>query len=197
MAANLDNALQQNRIYTQAYHGRCLVGNHCNKYLKTPVFESICNSVVCNTQELTNDRQIVTCAMKISDKFLLLNSLFADIHVRISHQNPMDKSDVNEAGKSIKRYMLYFRQLFPEVHVIPKQHLLEAHCIPWLEQWGIGLSLHGEQGGEETHATINTLKRRVWGLKCPQQRLKVLMTEHLALVSPHFQGVIPLSVNKK
>ena len=49
----------------------------------------------------------------------------------------------------------------------------------------------------KTHATVNALKRRVWGVKCPQQRLRVLMTEHLTIVSPQFHGLIPLSARKK
>ena len=31
MTANLDSALQEHRIYTQPYHGRSMVGNHCSK----------------------------------------------------------------------------------------------------------------------------------------------------------------------
>ena len=59
----------------------------------------------------------------------------------------------------INIYMSYYRREFPEVRVIPKQHLLESHCVPWIQRWGFGLSLHGEQGGEEAQATVNCLKK--------------------------------------
>ena len=91
--------------------------------------------------------------------------------------------------------MSFYRREFPEVRVIPKQHLLESHCVPWIQRWGFGLCLHGEQGGEETHAAINCLKRRVWGLWSKEQQLRVLMKEHMAIVSPLFHGLMPSSHN--
>ena len=45
-------------------------------------------------------------------------------------------------------YMTFYRARFPEVRIIPKQHILEAHCVRWIRRWGFGLALHGEQGGE-------------------------------------------------
>ena len=59
----------------------------------------------------------------------------------------------------INIYMSYYRREFPEVRVIPKQHLLESHCVPWIQVWVFGLSLHGEQGGEGAQATVNCLKK--------------------------------------
>ena len=58
------------------------------------------------------------------------------------------------------------------------------------------LALLGEHGEEETHATVNTLKRRARGLKCEEDRLKVLMSEHLATVSPHLPSVHPCPKKK-
>lgn len=54
----------------------------------------------------------------------------------------------------IKNYMSFFRDRFPSVKIIPKQHILECHCFDFMSKWGFGLSLHGELGGEETQATI-------------------------------------------
>ena len=86
-------------------------------------------------------------AQNIRDKFTALNSLFADIHTRISHQKPLSENGFDEAEKCTQRYMSYFRQQFPSVQI--KQHLLEAHSVPFVRRWGFGLALHGEQGGEE------------------------------------------------
>ena len=85
----------------------------------------------------------------------------------------------------INIYMSFYGREFPEVRVIPK-HLLESHCVPWIQRWGFGSSLHGQQGGEETHATINCLKMHVWGLWSTEEQLRVLMKEHMATVSPLF-----------
>ena len=87
--------------------------------------------------------------------------------------------------------MAYFRHQFPHVRVIPKQHLLEAHCVPVIVKWGVGLALLGEEGGEETQVTVNALKRRAWGPKSAEDRLRVLMSEHLTTVSPHMHNVHP------
>ena len=196
VTANLDSTLQEHRICTQPYHGRSLVGNHCNKYVKSPVYENICGSVVTKTKQLTQCKALQRKADHICGKFTTLYALFGDVHRRIGHQNPMTESEIEEAENSIKTYMAFYREQFPRIQIIPKQHLLEAHCMPWLRRWGIGLALHGEQGGEETHATVNSLKRRVWGIRCPQQRLKVLMTEHLTIVSPYFHGLTHLRAKK-
>ena len=50
---------------------------------------------------------------------------------------------------------------------------------------------------KKMHTTVDALNRRVQGLKWPQQRLKVLMTEHFTFVSSQFPGWSPLSMKKK
>ena len=121
-------------------------------------------------------------------KFQALNSLFSDVHHRLSHQLPIPSTEADEIERCVKLYMSFFLQQFPQVCVTPKQHLLESHCVPWIRKWSFGMALHGEQGGEETHATVNILRNRVWGLKSKEEQLRVLITEHMALVSPLFHG---------
>ena len=58
------------------------------------------------------------------------------------------ENDVNDIEDSISMYMNFYRAHFSEVRVIPKQHILEAHCVQWIRRWGFGLAFHGEQGGE-------------------------------------------------
>ena len=45
----LDTALKHNKIYMQAYHGRSFVGNHCHRYLKEEVCDSVCEIVFSTT----------------------------------------------------------------------------------------------------------------------------------------------------
>ena len=96
VTASLDSALQDNRIFPQSYRGRALIGNHCSKYLKTRVYESICQGVVFKAQELTDDRGVLMRAQNVRDKFTALNSLFMDIHTCISHQKPMTENGFDE-----------------------------------------------------------------------------------------------------
>lgn len=70
--------------------------------------------------------------------------------------------------------MAYYRKEFPSASVIPKMHILEDHVVPWVERWGIGAGLMGEQGAESLHAHIHNLettkysntKNKVEQLKC-------------------------------
>ena len=88
-------------------------------------------------------------------------------------------------------YMTFYRARFPEVRIIPKQLVLEAHCVQWIRRWGFGLALHGEQGGEEIHATVNRIQRRAWGMRNNEDRLRLLMKEQLTQASPVLQATPP------
>ena len=162
VTATLNSALQDNTTFPQSYHRRALISNHCSKYLKTPVYERIRQGAVSKAQELTDDRGVLMRAQNIRDKFTALNSLFADIHTRISHQKPMTENGSDEEEKCIQRYM-YFRQQFPSVHIIPKQNLLEAHSVPFVRRWGFGLTLHGEQGGQGNAHNCSCLEEKGMG----------------------------------
>lgn len=189
ITAHLDVVLKENHIFPQTYHGKALIGNHCNKYLKPAAYQSICHSVVQKTEELTDDREIIIKAQDISRKFEQLNSLYSKVHQNVSHQQPVPEESIPMIEQSIMHYMAFFRATFPQIRIIPKQHLLEQHCVSFIRQWGVGLALLGEQGGEGVHATMNILTRRAWAQKHPINRLKVLLGSHLTLVSPQLQGV--------
>ena len=193
MTSNLDSVLHKYKIYPQAYRIRAFIENHCHKYLMAKVYQGICDSVVTKAEELCDHRNVAVRAQAICDKFKDLNRLFSDVHCRISHPNPVNEEETGEMQGMINICMPFYRREFPEVRVIPKQHLLES----WIQRWGFGLFLHAEQGAEETHATINCPKRRVWGLWSKEQQLRVLMKEHMAIMSPLFHGLMPSSHNTK
>ena len=180
---NIDITLKQNKIPVQAWHSRSFIGNHCHKYMKG-AFKRVCQSVVEKTGTLTTDPVLLASAQAIADKFAMLNAMYAEVHTCISHCRPVTDSEIRQAQSKINAYMGFFRLTFPSVAVIPKQHILEYHCTAFMFRWGFGLGLHGEQGGEETHAVINALKPRVWGLRSESDKLRVLMREHMLLTSP-------------
>ena len=165
VTSSLDDALKANGICMQAYHGRSFVGNHCHKYLETSVYENICDQVLRKTMEITDNHLLHNLADDISLQFKTLNTLYSVVHKQISPAKPIASNDMEDLQHSIDRYMAFFRSNFPTVSILPKQHILECHCVDFIRNWGFGLGLHGEQGGEETHAAINQLKRRTWGLK--------------------------------
>ena len=174
--------LKEQGIHTQAYDGRSFVGSHCHKYLKTPAYENICESVVRKTVEITNNSDCHAMANDICRDFKTLNSLYAVVHAQRSHTQPLAEKggDTEDMQNSIDKYMTFFRRRFPGTRISPKQHILEMHCVDFMQSTWLGLGLLGEQGGEEAHALINSIKRRAWGLRSQTDRLMLLMHEHMA-----------------
>ena len=191
ITAGLDVVLKKHKIYAQAYHSRSFIGNHCHKYLTDPVIKELTDSIVLQASQLTQNANIHTAAERIRRKFASLNSLFAEVHRRVSHKEPIEDEEAKKIQHSISDYLDFFRGFFPESRTVPKQHILEAHCVPWIRRWGVGLALHGEQGGEQVHAVINGLKRRAWGMQKDEDRLRVLMQEQLTQASPLLLATSP------
>ena len=65
--------------------------------------------------------------------------------------------------------------------------------MDFVKRWHFGLALHGEQGGEETHAFVNELKVRVRGVNKEDDKLRLLMKEWLTIVSPLLRSAVPSS----
>ena len=191
VTANLDTTLKENKIAVRAYHGRSFFGNHCHKYLQPSIIDNISQSVVRIADETSNSRETKAEALGIGKKFHHLNTLYLSVHKRISHTRPVTDADIREAGKSIIIYMNYFTKYFPDTRIIPKQHILEHHCFDFMKTCHFGLVLHGEQGGEETHAFINELKVHVRGVNNEENKIRVLMKEHFTAVSPVLRSVLP------
>ena len=112
---------------------------------------------------------------------------YSRVHKHLSYKDPVRANETNDIDDSISMYMTFYRAWFPDVRIVPKQHILEAHCMQWIGCWGFGLALHGEQGGEEIHATVNRIQRRAWGMRNDEDRLHLLMKEQLTHASPVFQ----------
>ena len=132
MTSNLDSVLCKHKIYPRAYHrvSRAFTGNHCHKYLTAKVYQGICDSVITKAEEPCNHRSAAVRAQAICDKFKDLNCLFSDVLCHISHPNPVSEEETDEMQSMINIYMSFYQREFPEVRVIPKQHLLESHCVP-------------------------------------------------------------------
>ena len=62
--------------------------------------------------------------------------------------------------------MRFYRQHFPESTVLPKMHMLESHVPDWIEKWGVGLGLMGEQGAEGIHKELNEIESSYRTMPC-------------------------------
>lgn len=191
VTANLETILVTHNIVAQAYHSRSFIGNHCNRYLDEAVITDLGHGILQRTYQVTDDHDLHNDAEGIKTKFIKLNRLFSAVHRLVSHTKPVSENNVSAIEDSITEYMTFYRSTFTDVRIIPKQHILESHCVPWIRNWGFGLGLHGEQGGEQIHALVNQLKRRAWGMKKDEDRLRVLMTEQLTRSSPMLQATPP------
>lgn len=175
----LDSALKTHKIDVQSFHGRSFTGNHCNKYLKDTIYPKICSTPVTTAQSLAADSDsIITQAEVICQTFEELNRLFSVVHNHISHDLPVAPSSFAQIEREIDSYMTFVRRNFPQTPIFLKQHLLEKHCVEWIKKWRFGMSLMGEQGGEQLHASINALKRRSWAIRRKEDQLQFTMKQH-------------------
>ena len=92
-------------------------------------------------------------AKEIGEKFKIVNKAFAEVHMAVSHSKPIPPSELPSIKEKIDHYMHMYRT-HTKARITPKHHLLESHCLPFIEKFKVGLGLMGEQGGEESHAFI-------------------------------------------
>ena len=142
------------------------------------------SSVPKTALQLVSHHEILTKAEIIHQKLGQLFELFSTVDGLLSHDLPVAETTIPKTDKAISDYMKFFRRNFPGENTLPKQHILEHHCSAWVQTWGFGMSLMGEQGGEQLHATINALKRRAWGIKKERDQLIFPMKQHHTQISP-------------
>lgn len=86
--------------------------------------------------------------------------------------------------------MTFYRKIFNN-KITPKQHILEKHCITWIQTYGFGLAFHGEQGGELIHASVAKLERRAAGIRNREAQLKLIVTSQHLQTSPELIACAP------
>ena len=183
----LDRVLAAHKITPQAYHSRAFVGNHCHKYMNADVIEALMNSIMNETCKHTSNLLTIDLAGEIKATFTQLNKIYKSLHDSISHSQPIAREETSEIQVKIDEYLAYFRAHFANT-IIPKQHILEHHCLPFILQFGIGLGLHGEQGTEASHQFIAKLDKRMCGIRNESQRIKQIMDANILHSSPRLHG---------
>lgn len=87
--------------------------------------------------------------------------------------------------------MSHFRSTWPEVTVPPKLHMLEDHVVPFIREWGAGIGIYGEQGGESIHNEFNKLMRTYCTMKPNTRRLLSVLKEHHRRTNPTAKALKP------
>lgn len=93
--------------------------------------------------------------------------------------------------------MGYYRQHFPSATVLPKMHILECHILGWLEKWGVGLGLMGEQGAESIHTSFNLIEASYRSMPNKVDRLLCVVKEHHPRVDPEHRSMVSESKRRK
>ncbi|GFO11820.1 amine oxidase [Plakobranchus ocellatus] len=179
VASSLDTILTKYRITPQAYHSRSFIGNHCHKYTTPDVYEALTQTIVSQTQACTDNTMVLDEAFTIKFQFDDINRTFSQVHKAISHTDPIQEQSIPAIQTLINNYMTTYRRLYPG-KTIPKQHILESHCIPHISHYKFGLGLLGEQGTESAHQTITYLEKfRASGIVNREQKLRHILSSHL------------------
>ena len=147
--------------------------------------------------QLVSHQEILTKAEISHQKFGQLFDLFSTVDSLLSHDLPVTETSIPKTDKAISDYLKFYRRNFPEENMLPKQHILGHHCSAWVQTCGFGMSLMGEQGGEQLHATINALKPRAWGTKKERDQLKFVMKKHHTEISPALRKHLSTTPTKK
>ena len=196
ISSQLDCINQSANVIPQPYHGRSYIGNHCNTYFNDRVYEKCTSAIVSKTQELTNNKYLIEEAKTTKQTFDITNNAFRQVHILISHCEPICENEQQFIDSSIHKYMTLYRLHFPS-KVIPKQHFLEAHCVPWIARYGFGMGFHGEQGGELIHSTISFAERSGRHLRNTEKRMKTVMNKQFLMTAPELNALQPQVIKKK
>ena len=196
VSGHLDELLKSHSIHRERYHGGAFVGNSCNKLLKPPVYEDICNGVETRVRSLTQDPTLIQEAVKIKSKFSKLFSLHSKVHRLIGGSGPIGSEDIELAQSLIDKYMSYWRKEFPDESVTLKQHLLEVHTVPWLREYKVGFGLMGEQGFESIHAKINDIEKDFRSELNQEKRGLNVYKRHLIQTAPEILHETP-KINRR
>ena len=190
ISSQLDIINKDNNVVAQKYHGRAYIGNHCHTYFMNKVYELCSDAIVKKTHELTKNTDILRECNQIKQNFDSMNTVYREVHIQISHSEMICEYNLQFIDTLIHQYMSLYRAFFPG-KVIPKQHFLEYHCVPWIARYGFGLGLHGEQGGELIHSTISRAERSGRHIRNAEERIKTVMKTHFLMTAPSLNALRP------
>ena len=80
--------------------------------------------------------------------------------------------------------MHFYRSNFPTSTVIPKMHISEAHVVPFLRSWHVGVGFLDEQGVESIHHYFKRLALSYNAVRDPAQKLLLMLKEHMLHLTP-------------
>lgn len=113
-----------------------------------------------------------------------INEKFYKVHKAISHTRKVTANTLDGIQTDIDSYIIAYLGHFPGKKLLPKQHILHRHCVPYIKRHGFGLGLAGEQSTESSHQTIARIEKRSASILNPFDRLQFIMNSHILGTSP-------------
>ena len=196
ICSELDQILEKHNIVPQAYHSRSFIGNHCHKYMTKAVYTNLTKHIVSTAAQLTTDQAVLDQSVYVRTIFDALNEAFSVVHTLVSHTRKIDQSTLDTIRKAIASYISLYRRHSHNT-ITPKLHMLERHCLPFIERWGFGLGLLGEQGGEMMHANVAKIERRMIGMKDKSANLRAVVRAHRLQNTPSLKSMVAPPIKKR
>ncbi|XP_065683659.1 uncharacterized protein LOC136096406 [Hydra vulgaris] len=170
--------LQKLNVQRQAYHEKSFIGNHVHKMLKEESILELCNSVPILVHiKGFSGTTLHEKSIEVCNKYKQLFYKFSNCYHIFSSKN-ISTSELTQLETYISNFMKFYRVNWPEASVTPKLHMMEDHAIPFLQKWGAGFGLYGEQGGESIHHEFNKLSMIYQSNPCRTKRLKCILKAH-------------------
>ena len=183
IATSMEKVLSSYHITPQSYHGGAFTGNHCHNYIKKQVYKALTAHAVAQAKLYTYDMDITDRAHMMEDKFNDINESLYKVHDAISGTKAIKNDDLCQIQTDINIYIQKYTKYFPG-KILPKQHILHKHCVPYIRRHGYALGRAGEQGTESSHQTISRIEKRATAIINKHEKLKFIMTTQLLNVSP-------------
>nr|XP_047129350.1 uncharacterized protein LOC124809337 [Hydra vulgaris] len=175
----IESVLQSCGVLRQAFHSRSFIGNHIHKMLLYENIIKLCNSVpetVFNHINLP-EHPIQMEAIGICKKFKVLFEKFSKCHKEMNSCEIFNNTKVQSFEATVHELLTFFRTNWPNESITPKMHMLEDHMEVFLNKWGVGLGLYGEQGGESIHAEFINIER-LYSNMSGTRKLESVMRDH-------------------
>ena len=184
ISKSTDKVLTDHHITPQSYHGGAFIGNHCHNYIAKQVYKLLTKNIIEQVSKYTNDATITDQAHLVKMNFDEINEKFYKVYKAISHTRKVPTDTLDAIQTDINDYIIAYLDHFPGKKLLPKQHILHRHCVPYIKRHGFGLGLAGEQSTESSHQTIARIEKRSTSILNASDRLQFIMNTHILGTSP-------------
>ena len=172
---SFEPVLKKHRIDRQAYHSGAFMGNHIHKALQPATCKEITSAPLQTMTNIFNtdnspyiqytpqQQDLPDRASALLDKYSRLFTQYKDCRAIFAVCNKITPDKLHQLSTNIKLFMATLRKTVYDQNktITPKMHMLEAHTVDCISQFGVSLGLMGEQGGESIHKCFKHLRTSI------------------------------------